>query len=167
MIVEEGQEAYEVSGAGDFAFDADCCPRYEIVRTWTATDCSGNVTSVSQTVSFEDLGLSPITEGDANNINQSDAVESKGGSNVNIHSVYPNPAMERATFEFNVENDGKVLITIFNLSGQQVATIFNQDVKGGTTNKVEFEAGDIAEGVYLYQITNGDTVITDRLIIKK
>ncbi len=166
-IVEPGLEPYEVSGAGDFAFDADCCPTYEIVRTWTATDCSGNSISVSQTISFEDLESAPITEGNGHNVNQSDVVESKGGSNVNIHKVYPNPAMERATFEFNVENDGRVVIAIYNLSGQQVATIFNQDVIGGTTNKVEFEAGNIAEGVYLYQITNGDSVITDRLIIKK
>lgn len=45
-----------VSGAGDFAFDHDCCPRYSIERTWTATDCAGNTISHTQTISFDDLG---------------------------------------------------------------------------------------------------------------
>jgi hypothetical protein len=30
------------AGAGDFAFEVDCCPDYQIVRCWTAMDCSGN-----------------------------------------------------------------------------------------------------------------------------
>ena len=45
-----------VEGSGDFAFDLDCCPQYQIERTWTATDCSGNTTSYTQTIVFTDLG---------------------------------------------------------------------------------------------------------------
>ncbi|MGB1031672.1 MAG: hypothetical protein ACPGWM_03610, partial [Flavobacteriales bacterium] len=46
---------HEVDGSGDFAWDLDCCPRYEVVRTWTATDCAGNVESHTQVISFEEL----------------------------------------------------------------------------------------------------------------
>ena len=46
------------SGAGDFAFALDCCPQEDVIWTWTATDCAGNETSVSATVSFvEAAGL--------------------------------------------------------------------------------------------------------------
>jgi ribosomal protein S26 len=48
------------NGSGDFAFDHDCCPRYEIERTWTATDCAGNTTSFVQTISF-DSNVAPLS----------------------------------------------------------------------------------------------------------
>jgi hypothetical protein len=45
----------DVMGAGDFGFDHDCCPKYTVTRTWTATDCAGNETICSYTISFDDL----------------------------------------------------------------------------------------------------------------
>ncbi len=54
-LVENGVSQGDVSFSGDFAFDIDCCPRYEVVRTWTATDCAGNMTSWSQNISFANL----------------------------------------------------------------------------------------------------------------
>jgi hypothetical protein len=51
-----------VAGSGDFAFDHDCCPRYQIARTWTATDCAGNSSSFTQLISFAELGENPSTD---------------------------------------------------------------------------------------------------------
>lgn len=48
-----------VQGSGDFAFDHDCCPRYQVERTWSATDCAGNTTSFTQVISFAELGGNP------------------------------------------------------------------------------------------------------------
>jgi len=54
-LVEDGESQGDVTFTGDFAFDIDCCPRYEVIRTWTATDCAGNTTSWSQNISFANL----------------------------------------------------------------------------------------------------------------
>ena len=43
------------SESGDFAFDHDCCLQYEIIWTWTATDCAGNSASHTMNTSFENL----------------------------------------------------------------------------------------------------------------
>ena len=57
-----------VDGTGDFAFDFDCCPQYQIERVWTATDCSGLTASFTQTIVFADLGgdLAASCAGDFN-----------------------------------------------------------------------------------------------------
>jgi hypothetical protein len=56
-IVDSSQDFEQtISASGDLAFDHDCCLQYEIIWTWTAEDCAGNVTSHTMTVSFDDLG---------------------------------------------------------------------------------------------------------------
>ncbi len=40
----------EVNGPGDVIVELDCCQEQQIVRTWTATDCAGNTTTVSQII---------------------------------------------------------------------------------------------------------------------
>jgi hypothetical protein len=52
-----GNQQGSVSGAGDFAFELDCCPDYYAMRRWTATDCSGNQTVCEQMISFSDLSV--------------------------------------------------------------------------------------------------------------
>ena len=159
-----------VSGAGDFAFDADCCPQYEIVRTWTATDCSGNSVSWSQNISFGDVDgdNTPISPEDLE-ANQYGGHQSKGGSFTPalIYKAYPNPVLVNGTIELTTAEAGQTTIEVFSMSGQKVATLFNQSVDAQSTHKVEFNTGDLSEGVYIYQITNGDTIVTDRLIINK
>ena len=42
VFLVNGQQLFNeavISGAGDFAFEHDCCPDYTVVRTWCATDC--------------------------------------------------------------------------------------------------------------------------------
>ncbi len=63
IFVDSSQQLeVEADGAGDFAFDHDCCPQYEVVWTWTATDCAGNSVSHSSTVSFGDEQLPAFQE---------------------------------------------------------------------------------------------------------
>ena len=165
VLVENSIET-EVDGAGDFAFDADCCPRYEIVRTWTATDCAGNSTSWTQTISFSDIEVEGAPEG--GELPALDLDEKWEDEIVGLdHRVYPNPIMGNATFSFTPVKDGKTTLEIFNLSGSNSQTIFNQEVEGGVTYKVPFSSGEMAGGVYLYQIVNGDTVVTGKMIITK
>ncbi|MFK7757323.1 MAG: hypothetical protein AB8B53_10375 [Flavobacteriales bacterium] len=50
-----------VFGNGDLIADLQCCPDQDIVRTWTATDCSGNTTTVTQIIHVRaNLELSPL-----------------------------------------------------------------------------------------------------------
>ena len=50
FVDSSNQINQEVSGAGDIALDLVCCEFYVLKRTWTVTDCSGNTTMFTQTI---------------------------------------------------------------------------------------------------------------------
>jgi hypothetical protein len=168
LFVWNGNES-EISGAGDFAFDHDCCPQYQIIRTWTAEDCSGNEVSWSQTISFEDLGgEAPVAENnDDDDDNFSDHEAQKWDTPGAVFKVYPNPLANNGTVEFKMPESGKATVEIYNLSGALVMTIFNDYIVAGQTNIINFAAAELSDGIYLYKISTGGKVYTDRMIVTK
>ncbi len=64
---------------------------------------------------------------------------------------YPNPFNPSTTIRYAVPNESKVSISIFNLLGQEVATLVN-DVQPAGYHEVQFNASDLSSGVYLYRI---------------
>lgn len=157
-------DGMEVSGAGDFAFDLDCCPQYEILRTWTATDCSGNSVSHSQIISFADLGEEAVAEEGAGD-NWSDvAVERENKAQ---HTIFPNPTNAKSMIQFVNDVDGHTVIEVYSLNGTKVADVFNQETAAGLNYRADIDAQDLADGIYLVRIQHNGQVTTDRLIISK
>ena len=52
MIDDTGAEVF-VDGAGDLAWDSDCCPEYYVERTYCAVDCAGNEDCWTQIISLD------------------------------------------------------------------------------------------------------------------
>jgi hypothetical protein len=150
-----------VTGAGDFAFELDCCPEYQIVRCWTAMDCSGNMVEHCQTISFEGSDIIEVI-----NPTTPESTEAEVSKESNV-SVYPNPATDQANFEFSAVETGKATIDFYDLAGARVASIYTASVEAGNEYKTTFDAGTLATGVYTYRLTNGSTVEMGRLIISK
>jgi hypothetical protein len=151
-----------VSGAGDWAFELDCCPDYTIERTWTAIDCSGNMAYCSQTISF-DSSVSSSNGGSATIASEA-VVSGKVSSTV---AVSPNPANSNAVFTFKAAYAAKTSLEVLDMTGKKVADIFMGTVEAGASYNVNFNVGDLATGVYTYRLINGTDVKIDRLIINK
>jgi hypothetical protein len=64
---------------------------------------------------------------------------------------YPNPFNPSTTIRYAIPNESKVSITVFNLLGQEVATLVN-DIQPAGYHEVQFNASDLSSGVYLYRI---------------
>jgi len=158
------QNFSNVSGAGDFAFELDCCPDYTIERQWTAVDCSGNSSTCTQTISFS--SNAPSNNGNAGQ----STIETEAVSNERNNgaiNVAPNPAITNALFTFRAGNSAKTTIEVFDLNGKKVADVFMGTVEAGLSYNVNFNVSDLATGVYTYRMTNGSDVKIDRLIINK
>ena len=59
---EATDEPVEYSYDGESINATDCDSQYEILRTWTATDCSGNATSYTQVITVEDMTAPAFVE---------------------------------------------------------------------------------------------------------
>jgi hypothetical protein len=59
-----------------------------------------------------------------------------------------------------------VTLTVYNLLGQQVASLVNQYQEAGY-HRARFEAGSLASGIYFYRLQAGNFVETRKLVLMK
>ncbi len=81
-----------------------------------------------------------------------------------LASINPNPFNSTTTVRFNLSEAQDVSVKVFNLLGQQVATLANQYYAPGQYT-VSWQAQDIASGVYFVQFTAGQTVQSRKILL--
>jgi hypothetical protein len=79
---------------------------------------------------------------------------------------YPNPFNPSTTISFNLPQSGNVTLTVYNVLGQQVATLVNGALNAGT-HSVPFNASRLASGVYIYELRAGSFVQQKRMMLVK
>jgi hypothetical protein len=75
---------------------------------------------------------------------------------------YPNPFNPSTTIRFSLPHRSHATLSVYNTLGQQVAILVNQDLQAGY-HEVRFDAGNLASGVYFYQLQAGTFVQTRKL----
>jgi hypothetical protein len=79
---------------------------------------------------------------------------------------YPNPFNPETEIKYNVPKNGVVTLKVYNLLGQEVVTLVNQEQTAGSY-KVKFSAANLASGVYMYRIQCGDLSLTKKMTLLK
>ncbi len=69
-----------------------------------------------------------------------------------LHQNYPNPFNPSTNISFTVPSNGKATLTVFNLLGQQVATLFDGRVSSGRFFRATFNASGLPSGVYFSRL---------------
>jgi hypothetical protein len=67
---------------------------------------------------------------------------------------YPNPFNPTTKIDFSIRKSGKVQIRVYDMLGREVATLVDKDMTSGK-HTVEFDANNLASGVYIYRIVAG------------
>ena len=83
-----------------------------------------------------------------------------------LFNNYPNPFNPSTTIKFNVPSISDVTIRIYDVLGNEIETLVNQEKTAGTY-EVEFNSEGISSGIYLYRITAGDFTQTKKMILLK
>lgn len=84
---------------------------------------------------------------------------------------YPNPFNPETTMDFSLAAAGKVRVDIYNILGQKVRTLVNENRAAGL-HKIRWDGtGDsgrkVASGVYIYRMTAGDYVSQRKMMLLK
>jgi hypothetical protein len=83
-----------------------------------------------------------------------------------LNQNYPNPFNPTTKITYIIPTSSKVTLKIFNLLGQLVATLVDEEQKANTYVK-EFDASRLASGTYFYQIKAGNFNSTKKMILMK
>jgi hypothetical protein len=83
-----------------------------------------------------------------------------------LHQNYPNPFNPTTTITFDLVEAGNVTLRVYNLMGQELATLVHSELAAGQ-HQVTFDAGNLPSGLYLYRIeANGFTAEHKMLLMK-
>ncbi len=78
-------------------------------------------------------------------------VEVNSPSEYSLQQNYPNPFNPSTRINFSLKADSKVTLKVFNILGQEVAILVNENLTAGEHNII-FGASHLNSGVYLYKI---------------
>ncbi len=86
--------------------------------------------------------------------------------NYTLYQNYPNPFNPVTTIRFQVPVTEKVELKVYDMLGREVMTLFNKVAPAGIVD-VDFNAGNLASGIYIYRIKAGDFISAKKLMLLK
>jgi hypothetical protein len=83
-----------------------------------------------------------------------------------LHQNYPNPFNPTTTIKYAVPKTSLVSIKVYDLTGQEVASLVNE-MKDSGTYEVKFDARNLASGVYIYKMSADNFTSVKKLNLLK
>jgi hypothetical protein len=80
---------------------------------------------------------------------------------------YPNPFNPSTVIEFVVPMSGHASMKVYNVLGQEVATLFNGTAEVGKINVARFDASNLPSGLYFYTLKSAGASETKRMLLMK
>jgi hypothetical protein len=77
---------------------------------------------------------------------------------------YPNPAMNSTTIQYALPKDCHVRLAVYNLTGQRVMTLVDEEQNAGYRS-VKFDTEGFAGGIYFYRLEAGGFVSTKKAVV--
>jgi hypothetical protein len=79
---------------------------------------------------------------------------------------FPNPFNPATLIEFSVTAEGPVLLEVFNLLGERVATLVDE-VRPAGQYREAFNASRLTSGVYVYSLHTGGVALHRKMVLVK
>ena len=83
-----------------------------------------------------------------------------------LYQNYPNPFNPSTTIEYDLPKEGFVTLKVYDVLGNLVKTLVNKYQAKGRYD-INFNAGNIASGIYIYQLQSGNFISTKKMLLLK
>ncbi len=156
--VHEGEFVHEPSGYGDFAYRVRYCemtaPRAFVQPFSTPQD-----SWLDQEDKSAESELGPVG---INGLREIDPV----ANTFELSQNYPNPFNPTTLIRFSIPEAGNVSLKIYNVLGQEVMSLINEEMAAGSY-EADFNAANFSSGVYFYTLQAGDFTSTKKMMLLK
>lgn len=126
----------------------------QTVTVWASPDQSGNLKAVQvQQIS-----------GSVTSVN--DGSKESLPTNYELNQNYPNPFNPTTSISFTLSKVENVSLTVYNIIGQEVASLINGQMNAGL-HVVTFNAAKLASGIYFYRLQTSDFVAIKKMVLLK
>ncbi len=136
-----------------------------ILREPTVSSFAGIIDFASS--EFETVTLRPIL---SINTQVVTAVEERGKNFIpitfDLKQNYPNPFNPSTTIRYELKKRERVTLKIYNLMGQEVATLV-EDEKSAGPHEIVFDASGLASGIYVYTVQAGQFTAARKMVLTK
>ncbi|MEP0859909.1 MAG: T9SS type A sorting domain-containing protein [Ignavibacterium sp.] len=79
---------------------------------------------------------------------------------------YPNPFNPSTKISYSIKESGFVSLKVYDVLGREVATLVNEDQTPGVYT-VQFNASNLATGIYLYRLETGSFTKVNKMMLLK
>jgi hypothetical protein len=141
----------QVDGVGDVMTENNCCEAHDIIRTWSATDCSGNTSTWTQVIHVNDeFEIAPI----------------QFPAHQGMLVVNPDGAGNYSV-SFTSPFTGPATLFVLDLGGNIVDELFNGHMQVKQQYEFTYNGSGNSESMYLFQLQGERLLFVEKELVRK
>jgi hypothetical protein len=86
---------------------------------------------------------------------------------IDLMQNYPTPFNPGTTLTFRLQKSSSVRLSVFSITGQQIAVLIDDKQMPEGTHSHYFDASLLSSGIYLYRLEVAEQVITKKMLLVK
>ena len=88
-----------------------------------------------------------------------------------LHPNFPNPIMHTTTFNFSLKERSHVTLSVYNLKGQLVEILLDEELDPSASHTVEWDGTvkgrKLASGIYFYKLETDKETFLNKMILMR
>jgi len=163
--------------SGDFIYIANGFQGFKVIDVsdplnpaevgWYTTSRSAENLTVDGNIAYvadREDGLYIIQFNEPSSIQMNDHFTTP--ARMELYQNYPNPFNPSTMIKYNLVKSSHILLKIYNLAGQEVATLVNEFQSAGE-HEIAWQPTGLPSGLYFYKIQAGELSEAKKLILQK